>query len=380
MNIIWFVIVVGALAVIQMEYFNLAGLRKVEYRRFFSKKAVYEGDKAEMVEVLANKKITPLPWLRVESRISSNLRFKTTGDHDINYDQFHRSSFFLRGYKRITRRHEILCARRGFYVLKVASVTTGDLFGMLRKAKDVYGGADAEMYVYPAPIGAGEESLASLKWQGDVTMRRWIMPDPILVSGIRDYRPGDTQKDIHWAATARTGNLQVKVRDYTVSPRLLLMLNTQIREDLWGMMDASQQIVIEQGIRYAAHLATWAVSNGLEVGLQCNGPLCDVPDETVALRAACSQAHLEAILQSLAKLEIVRTINFYTLMDYLIDSGEGGYDIALISAYTSPAIEKRAELLRLHGNNVTFIDYAPETASGNFAEGVSEDVEEKEAV
>ncbi len=354
MNIFWFVLFVGILILVQMEFFYLVGLRKVDYRRFFSKKAVYEGDKVEMVEVLANRKAIPIPWLRVESRISPWLRFKVTGDFDVNYDQFHRSSFFLRGFKRVTRRHEITCVHRGWYVLRTASLTTGDLFGMLRRSKEIT--SDEELFVYPRPLGVGEENMSSLKYQGDVTMRRWIQPDPILVNGIREYQPGDPQKDIHWGATARTGTLQVKVRDYTVSPRVMVLLNTQIREDLWGSMDPEQQEIIEYGVRLTSHLCTWAISNGLDAGFASNGQLQDRRDETVYVEPACSQTQLETILRNLAKLDIVRVLNFYTLIDRLIAEGITGLDIAIISAYRSPTLEDRADRLRMLGNDVTFLD------------------------
>ena len=294
MNIFWFFIFVGVLVLVQMEFFYLVGLRRVDYRRFFSQHEAYEGDKVEMVEIITNRKPVPLPWVRVESRISPWLRFKMTKEFDVNYDQFHRSSFFLRGYKKVTRRHEITCVHRGWYVLGDAALSTGDLFGVLRRTRDVKGGV--ELYVYPKPLGVGEENLSSLKWQGEVVMRRWIMPDPILVNGIREYRAGDQQKDIHWGATARTGTLQVKVRDYTVAPRVLVLLNVQIREDLWGSMDMEQREEIEQGVRIAAHLCSWAVTNGLEAGFASNGQLVDAPDETVYIEPACSQTQLEMIL------------------------------------------------------------------------------------
>jgi len=362
MSIFWFVIFVGILVLIQMEFFYLVGLRKVDYRRFFSKNAVYEGDKVDMVEIISNRKAIAMPWLRVESRISPWLRFKMTSEFDVNYDQFHRSSFFLRGFKRVTRRHEITCTHRGWYVLKTATVSTGDLFGLVRRAKDIEG--DAELYVYPKPLGEGEDNLSSLKYQGDVTMRRWIMPDPILVNGIREYRAGDQQKDIHWGATARTGQLQVKVRDYTVSPRVMVLLNTQIREDLWGEMNARQKEIIEYGVRMASHLCSWAISNGLEAGFASNGQLVDDRDRTVYVEPACSQTQLETILRTLCKLEITRVLNFYTLIDQLCETGITGLDIAIVTAYRSDVLEERAAKLRALGNDVTFIDI------GDYAEGM----------
>lgn len=363
MGIVWFIIIVGALVLIQMEFFHIVGLRKVEYRRFWQKNEVYEGDKNEMVEVLENRKTIPIPWLRVESRISPHIRFKKEQNYDVLHEQFHRSAFFLRGFKRIRRRHEVVCAHRGWYVLRQASLTGGDLFGLMRRSKDVEG--DSELFVYPAPIDPSD-SIESLKFQGDIAMRRWILPDPILVSGIRDYLPGDPQKDIHWRATARSGKLQVKVRDFTVTPKVLVLLNVQFSEVLWGAMEPDQQEFIEKGVRIAAYLATWAIESGMECGFWCNGQLADDPEHnSIELEPAGSQAQLDEIMRSLAKLEIVCSSTITTYLDKLIDSGAEGLDIAVVTAFEAPALEERAEILREHGNSVQFI---PIVADGKEAE------------
>ena len=55
--------------------------------------------------------------------------------------------------------------------------------------------------------------MPSRKWQGDVLVKRWIMPDPFLVGGLREYRAGDPMRSVHWGASARTGRMQVKTYD-----------------------------------------------------------------------------------------------------------------------------------------------------------------------
>ena len=376
MGIVWFIIIVGALVVIQMEFFHIVGLRKVEYRRFWAKNIVYEGDKNEMVEVLENRKSLPIPWLRVESRISPHIRFGSETDYDVLHEQFHRSAFFLRGFKRIRRRHDVTCLHRGYYVLDRASLTSGDLFGLLSRSKEVEG--DSELFVYPRPIDP-QESPESLKWQGDIAMRRWIMPDPILISGIRDYLPGDAQKDIHWPATARTGKLQVKVRDFTVTPKVLVLLNIQIAEVLWGAMEPEQQEFIEKGVRIAAHLATWALESGMECGLWCNGRRStEERESTIEIAPAGSRAQLDTIMQALCKMQIVCAANFTTYLDKLVASDVEGLDIVLISAYDSEAIRSRSEELRNHGCSVTFV---PIVGDAEQKKEVERDaVEEAEAV
>ena len=102
-------------------------------------------------------------------------------------------------------------------------------------------------------------------------VKRFIMPDPFLINGIRDYRPGDPLRSVHWGATARMGGrLQVKQFDTTSDPRALIILNVQTTEEQWGELMDYEQPVIEQGIRIAATLAMRALSCGVEAGFASN--------------------------------------------------------------------------------------------------------------
>ena len=115
MYVFWLILMVCVLALAQVAYYNRHGLDRVEYERRFSKKRVFAGDSLEMVEVLANDKLTPLPWVRIESRMSQSLRFGKQENLDIDMDRFHKSMFFMGPYKLITRRHQVTAVRRGYY-------------------------------------------------------------------------------------------------------------------------------------------------------------------------------------------------------------------------------------------------------------------------
>ena len=125
------------------------------------------------------------PWLRVESRISPDLRFQTAQEErEISEDeQYHKSVFYLGPYSRVTRRHTIKCLHRGDYQLKTVEATAGDLVNMGRAAKQM--DVSAHLMVYPKLLSEDQMDMPSRKWQGDVLVKRWIMPDPFLVGGLR---------------------------------------------------------------------------------------------------------------------------------------------------------------------------------------------------
>lgn len=353
MTPIWIIIIVAVLAFLQTIFYNKRGLKKVTYARHFSRDRVFEGEKLELVEVLSNNKLIPIPWVRVESRISSNLSFRRQENMGVSMDRFHKSLFFLGGFSKITRRHEVTALRRGYYDCSLISIVAGDLFGIAHDRRDVTC-PEAKLLVYPAVLKPDELPETALKWQGDVTVRRWILPDPMLIAGIRGYRSGDPLKDIHWAATARTGSLQVKQRDYTVSPRALLVMNCQISERLFAAMEPRDVDYLEGGVRICAALAAWCTANGVDVGFLTNGDAY-VPDYDLNIPPRCSDANLEAILEALAMLRIRMTIDMHVLLDRQIEAAISDMDILIVSAYWSETLEERAQRLRRLNNSVTWL-------------------------
>ena len=127
MNLFWLLIVLLALGGAQSFVFSRFNFKSLKYTRTFSKRSVYEGETVEMVEQIVNRKLLPVPWLRVESRISPDLRFQTAQEErEISEDeQYHKSVFYLGPYSRVTRRHTIKCLHRGDYQLKTVEADRG---------------------------------------------------------------------------------------------------------------------------------------------------------------------------------------------------------------------------------------------------------------
>ena len=356
MNVVWFMVVAAVLALLQSILFSVFNLRGLTYKRYFSRSCVYEGEKLEMVEVIRNVKLLPVPWLRAESRISPNLKFGSAAineEREISANRYHRSVFFMGPFSQITRRHTVTCLARGHYDAGSVALTAGDLFGL--GMKDAQLKLDCSLDVYPRILSEDELSTPSTRWQGELAVRRWIMPDPFLTSGVRDYRAGDPQRDIHWRATARTGQLQVKVRDYTADPRMMVVLNVENSEEQWGDLMDYEQEGIEQGIRIAATLCLRALNAGVEAGFACNG--CLQGDKgtgkTVFVPARSSVSQADVLLSTMARLEVHRERTFSTFLETIGDSVNT--DILILSTYNSEAIRYQMEMLRRSGNSVTFM-------------------------
>jgi uncharacterized protein (DUF58 family) len=353
MAVLRLILLVCLLIVCQVAVYCRFGLRCVDYSRSFEKRRIYAGETVTMVEVLENRKLLPVPWLRAESAAPEHLRFGRQENLDVAGGRFHKSVFFLGSYKRITRRHAVTADRRGYYDLSLVSLTAGDLLGLAQVSRDVKG--DARLLVYPAVTRQDELPQEVLQWQGEVSVRRWTDPDPILTTGVREYRPGDSRRDINWRASARMDDIYVNNRDYTVQPRLLVMLNTQIRADLWGGMEPEEVEVIERGVSLAAAVACWGGANGMLPGLRANGGSVLPNAEEGLISVDSGSGGAEAVLEALAALKIEMRVPFARLLEQERERKTSGMDILCISAYWDGELEKCAEELRRAGNRVYHI-------------------------
>lgn len=344
----WFVIITVVLAMIQSEIYRRWGLSKVQYMRRFNKEAVPEGEFIELVERIYNRKLLPLPWLRVESKMHPNLEFQSQENLDIKHDQYHKSLFSLMPYTGITRRHRIKCKKRGLYRLNSAALTCGELFGIQDISKTFR--FNTQVIVYPKILPMEEVPLPSHSWQGDVTIRRWIVDDPFIISGVREYGYGDPLNKVNWKATARVGSLQVHNNDFTAQPNILIYLNVDIAESMWEAVTDIDRI--EKGISYAATIADYAIAKGMDVGFGSNAYIKEHEGEPVRVRPGKGDRQLIHLLEVMAKLEIARSVTFYTFLESDIQSGITGNDILILTCFVSERMEDQIRLLRQRGNAV----------------------------
>ncbi|WP_337101368.1 DUF58 domain-containing protein [Paenibacillus sp. YIM B09110] len=350
MLLFWFIVATVIILFIQSRVFRRYALKHISYERHFQQKTSYRGEQVELVEQISNSKWLPVPWLRVESQLSAFLRFQ----HDDNFavssgqlSQNHKSFFTFRPYTKVTRKHRFTCARRGWYRLQTVTLTGGDLLGLTSASRQIP--LSSELIVYPKPAQVPVQELPYHSWQGEQTVKRWIVSDPFVIAGVREYQPGDNFKQVNWKATARTGKLQVHQHDFTADRRLMIYLNVDDAEGMWRSV--SNDSLIEQGIEWAAGAAEAVIAEGSEVGFATNMPLFGERD-SVRIEPRGGHEQLMTIFENMAKLEIERTELFDRLLEMEADRGLHDLDILVISAYWNESLEQAAEHLRYNGNAV----------------------------
>lgn len=348
-----FRLIIAALVVLLAEAYLIFkyGLKKVSLERSFDTIHAACGQEIHLIEKISNNKIMPVPCLKVESRVDKNLQFGRLKDLNILQDMYHVSLFCLMPYTRITRIHSVKCCKRGYYHLSSASLTARSITGSISSALDVK--TDAYVYVFPQILKFQDLMLPSHSWQGDMVVRRWILEDPFIRAGVREYTTSDPMKSINWKASARSGVLQVNLYEPTACHKLMILLNVDTSPDQWTVTNEPERV--EYGISVAATIFEYAFKNSIESGFASNGFLKDSHKEYIHLSPASGDERKAEIMECLARIVINRSITFISLIDRELDRKPCNMDYLLITAVMDEETEDRISRLKTMGNAVEIL-------------------------
>lgn len=355
MEVYWLIIAAVLLLAGQSIVVRVRKLKGLHYQRAFSTRNCFEGDQIEMVETIRNERLSPIPWIRLEAILSANLKFETKDNLAIQAGdlfQNHKSLFSLMPYTEITRKHKVTCLKRGRYLFETVTLSYGDVIGLYTNTETRE--LNEELIVYPRPIPMNEMPIASESLQGNITVRRWMMDDPFMNRGIRDYQPGDQLRSISWKATARTGKLQVFEPDYTADPRLFVVINVEIHEKMWKQVTDPDRI--EKGIRLTASWIDYAIDQGWDAGIGCNGFLSgDASKSPVRTAIDGGPGQLHYLYEILARIEIERSVPIDVLLQEETNRLEQRTDYILITSFISDSIQQWIQDMRGRGHGVTIV-------------------------
>lgn len=333
MELIAMALIVAAIIVGQYILYEKTGLKKVFYKLSISAPEAFENDTIEIVEEIENAKWLPLVWVRSEISCSPWLTFKgqTLVRNELDEQRGLISGIFvLRGYRKCLRVWKVKCEKRGIMTIDNVIITSSDLFGLSKKAM-VYEITDT-IRVLPIPADMETGELSGDLFIGNMQVRRFVLPDPFMISGAREYTGREPMNRIHWLQTARTGNLMAYKNEFTTERRILIILNMQRSVSAYGQpMNIS---ILEAQIKAAAFALDYCSRVSAECALAAN------TSERLYVSPNSGYAHIMNALRRLAELE---NICGERLDDMLMSLDCGEFtDIILI---TSCVTELTCEIL-----------------------------------
>lgn len=356
----WMMLTGTILVAVQALVIGRLSLRGVRYSRSFNKNRCYAGDDLELIEVIENDKRMPIPWIRLESEFPAVFRFRGTASLKLEMGsvyQTHTSGFTIMPRRRVKRRHFVTCEGRGIFRLSTVFMTSGDLFGFVRRSRSQH--IKAPLVVYPRLLEERKLSRDWSSWQGEFAVRRWILPDPFLIEGSREYAPGDPMNRIDWKASARTGGLQVYRQGHSADPQVMIVLD--IGSVIPGLKNGGGEAEAEHAISLAATIAHRLIAEGVPVGFTHNAHTLSMP----RIPSGGGAAHLHLMLEAMSGIRLKRQ---RTLSECLMaEAKEMGQrrDYMVIGMSREINIRQASERLERLGHKVSVIDPGLEAFSGS---------------
>lgn len=286
-------------AVLGAQYFvyKKFALKNVSYKLTFSETEVFEGDEFEAVEEIENAKWLPLPWVRTEINTSRRLSFVGAAQNTADKTEQRglvSGILVLRGWQKCRRVWRVRCEKRGVFSINDVSVSASDLFGLCKPAMLVKISQSVRVLPVSAQIECGE--LSKDAFIGDIPVQRFVLPDPFVISGAREYTGREPMNRIHWAQTARLGRPMVYSSEFTTERSVLVVINMQ-HSPLFCEHRRLSVTNIEAMVKGTAYM--------LDVCRQTRTPCALCANTAQALKTPCAEGyeHTIELLRRLAELK-----------------------------------------------------------------------------
>lgn len=251
-------------------------IRSVTVERAISRRECEVGQTVDVRMRLTNRSSLPVVWLLVEDLLPRRAIEHQPPAIAVAGERF--QLCYLGGHQVRECNYRMHFRRRGCFQIGPVMLESGDLMGLYRRHRQA-AAADVVL-AFPPVIPLERYEIASPRPLGEIRIRSALAEDPTRLRGIRPWRTGDSLRQVHWAATARTGTLHSKLYEPTslAGATLVLDLNhaTNPREH--------EPVRSDLTVTVAAAIAHHLYQQGDPLGLLSNGR-----DAAARIRAQAAQ-------------------------------------------------------------------------------------------
>ncbi len=299
----------GCLLSIFIERWPKWVLPKVFLNRSFLVENCYVGDVLPLTWKVSNAARFPISWIKFDTEFSPHMTVDDVVSDGKEWVDF-------RGISRLPAKSDLIynytCTfnKRGYYLFRDVKFDTVDYLGIKKYEGNLCD--RLSMYVYPniKPIDLLLDKSQQL--MGDKEVRRWIVEDPLIHVGSREYSSGDPMKSIHWNATAQTGKMQVKKFAYTTEISAMLLINSQTKDHFW---QGAEDELLERMVETAASYVSRFEKNNEGYGLSSNCPIQEGASG-VMISVAKGRKHYHKIFRALSQMSHYASCGMENIIDY----------------------------------------------------------------
>ena len=300
--------------------------KHLHMQRSFSVENCYVGDVLTLDWRISNSGKLPLTWLRLDTSFSPSIEFeqaKSAGKEWVEYRSIH----YLAPESELKYAFNCCFHKRGYYLFKDVDYRFSDYFGF--HTHEGRFSDHASLYVYPSlrPIDALVDR--SQQYMGDKEVKRWVVEDPLIHVGSRDYTGAEPMRHIHWNATAQTGKLQVKKFAYTTEISSMLLLNAQTKTHFW---EGTEEGLLEQMVETLAAYTSAFEKNNDQYGFASNCPVQEGAGG-VMLPVARGRKHYHKVFRALTQITHYTNVTPEHLVRYAVTHNVPSTRMVLVTCY-----------------------------------------------
>ena len=337
------------------SWWRSRSLDAVHYRRKPFYRRAFPGEQVPLTIEVENDKLLPLSWLRVEDpwplAIAPEQQELLAPSH-LPDQGLLTNVFNLRWFETKRRSYTLRFRRRGMYRVGPVRMQSGDIFGMYEQSAEAERGE--YLTVFPGQVPVESLDLPAHDPFGDFRSRRKIFEDPNQPIGVRDYRPEDGFRRVHWPATAHTGQLQVKVYQPTAAQVAVVCMNASTFLRHW---EGVYPELLERLISVSATLVEHFVQLGYQVGLISNGSLAH-SDRPFNIPPGRSPRQLGRLLEALAGVTPMVMVPFESFLIREMPRVPYGASLLVVTAVTPPELEDTLLRLKRRGRGIRLLSLA----------------------
>jgi uncharacterized protein (DUF58 family) len=338
------------------HWYSQRALKEVDYWRDFSLRRAFPDEETVMTVQVANHKRLPLSWMAAVDHWADELLFSTSDGRPVPNRPADLVTllFSLRGREQVGRSYRIRPEHRGVYPFGPVALSAGDPFGLFTshariKKRDW-------LIVYPRLVALEDLKSPYQAPFGDVSVRQSIFQDPVRTVGVRDYQPSDSFRHVHWKASARRRNLQVRVFEPTTAYTMILVLNVATFARHW---EGTRPEIMERAISATASIANYSVERRWLVGLTANGAMPNA-DQPVRVPPGRGPDQLPFLLEALAGITSFTTAPFERFLLKESSRLAWGATLVVVTAVVNEEIMASLNSLRDAGRRVVLVALTPE--------------------
>ena len=302
-----FLIVVVALALLLQKFLMGKDLELIEADHCPDTQIVEPDEPFHIQVLLKNKSRRIIPFLRVRESFEQGIDPIGCSEPRDGRGVCHVGfTTWLRSRQSLKRSIPVSVSARGRYVLREFQLSTGDFLGLQEQSKTC--GRFHEVVAAPRELAVERLNDMFGGFMGEVSVNRFIMEDPVLTLGYREYTGREPMKMISWAQSARTGDLMVKKYDYTLEPTVSVVLNVDTQSP-------ESEELLETCFSLARTVCAMLERRGVKYSFTSNSILAGAPFDSGATSEGLGQRHFMGVLEHLGRATATCKISMERLLE-----------------------------------------------------------------